>query len=154
MLAPDGQCKFGDARADGFVRSEGAGIVVLKRLSQALADQDHIYAVILGSAVSNDGRSGGLLMTPSVPGKELAFRNAYRKAGISPGEVQYVECHGTGTNVGDPIELKALGSVVSEGRAEGRSCLIGSVKTNIGHTRSRRRRSPTHQGGAGSQAAK
>lgn len=134
MLAPDGQCKFGDARADGFVRSEGAGIVVLKPLSRALADQDDIYAVIRGCAVSNDGRSGGLLMTPSVPGQEQAFRNAYRSAGVSPGQVQYVECHGTGTSVGDPIELEALANVVSENRPPDRPLLIGSVKTNIGHT--------------------
>ena len=134
MLAPDGQCKFGDARADGFVRSEGAGIVVLKRLSQALADHDDVYAVIRGSAVSNDGRSGGLLMTPSVPGQQQAFRNAYRRAGISPGQVQYVECHGTGTNVGDPVELQALANVVAEGRPPDRPLAIGSVKTNIGHT--------------------
>ena len=134
MLAPDGQCKFGDARADGFVRSEGAGIVVLKPLSQALLDRDDIYAVIRGSAVSNDGRSGGLLMTPSVPGQQQAFRNAYRRAGISPGQVHYVECHGTGTNVGDPVELQALASVVAEDRPKDRPAIIGSVKTNIGHT--------------------
>ena len=134
MLAPDGQCKFGDARADGFVRSEGAAIVVLKLLSAAIEDKDDIYAVIMGSAVSNDGRSGGLLMTPSTLGQQLAFRNAYRNAGISPGRVQYVECHGTGTSVGDPIELQALAAVVSEDRSPDNPVRIGSVKTNIGHT--------------------
>ena len=134
MLASDGRCKFGDSRADGFVRSEGAGVVVLKRLSAALADGDAVYAVIRGSAVNNDGDSGGLLMTPSRPGQEAVFEEAYRSAGVSPGEVQYVEAHGTGTSVGDPVEMQALGAVVGEGRPEEDPCVVGSVKTNIGHT--------------------
>jgi acyl transferase domain-containing protein len=134
MLAPDGRCKFGDSRADGFVRSEGAGMVVLKRLSSALADGDPIYAVIRGSAVNNDGDSGGLLMTPSRPGQEAVFEEAYRSAGISPGEIQYVEAHGTGTSVGDPVEMQALGAVVGDGRPDDHPCVVGSVKTNIGHT--------------------
>jgi len=134
MLAPDGRCKFGDSRADGFVRSEGAGMVVLKRLSSALADGDPIYAVIRGSAVNNDGDSGGLLMTPSRPGQEAVFEEAYRSAGVSPGEVQYVEVHGTGTSVGDPVEMQALGAVIGDGRSDDDPCLVGSVKTNIGHT--------------------
>jgi acyl transferase domain-containing protein/acyl carrier protein len=134
MLAPDGRCKFGDSRADGFVRSEGAGVVVLKRLSSALADGDSVYAVIRGSAVNNDGDSGGLLMTPSRPGQEAVFEEAYRSAGVSPGEVQYVEAHGTGTSVGDPVEMQALGAVIGEGRPDENPCVVGSVKTNIGHT--------------------
>jgi acyl transferase domain-containing protein/acyl carrier protein len=134
MLAPDGRCKFGDSRADGFVRSEGAGVVVLKRLSAALADGDPIRAVIRGSAVNNDGDSGGLLMTPSRPGQEAVFKEAYQSAGISPGEVHYVEAHGTGTSVGDPVEMQALGAVIGEGRPEENPCVVGSVKTNIGHT--------------------
>jgi acyl transferase domain-containing protein len=134
MLAPDGRCKFGDSRADGFVRIEGAGVVVLKRLSAALADGDPIRAVILGSAVNNDGDSGGLLMTPSRPGQEAVFKAAYQSAGISPGEVQYVEAHGTGTSVGDPVEMQALGAVIGEGRPGESPCVVGSVKTNIGHT--------------------
>ncbi|HEX7169450.1 MAG TPA: beta-ketoacyl synthase N-terminal-like domain-containing protein, partial [Rubrobacter sp.] len=134
MLASDGRCKFGDSRADGFVRSEGAGVVVLKPLSAALADGDTVYAVIRGSAVNNDGDSGGLLMTPSRPGQEAVFEEAYRSAGVSPGEVQYVEAHGTGTSVGDPVEMQALGAVVGEGRQEEDPCVVGSVKTNIGHT--------------------
>ncbi len=134
MLASDGRCKFGDSRADGFVRSEGAGVVVLKPLSAALADADTVYAVIRGSAVNNDGDSGGLLMTPSRPGQEAVFEEAYRSAGVSPGEVQYVEAHGTGTSVGDPVEMQALGAVVGEGRHEEDPCVVGSVKTNIGHT--------------------
>ena len=134
MLSPDGRCKFGDASADGFVRSEGVGVVVLKPLSAALADGDPVYAVIRASAVNNDGRSGGLLMTPSRQGQEAVLRTAYRQAGISPGRVRYIEAHGTGTKVGDPIELQALGAVLAEGRPAARPCLVGSVKTNIGHT--------------------
>ncbi|HWP42071.1 MAG TPA: type I polyketide synthase, partial [Blastocatellia bacterium] len=126
--------KFADAGADGFTRSDGVGVVVLKPLSQALADRDPIYAVIRGTAVNNDGRSSGLLATPSSEGQKAALRDAYRDAGISPGLVQYVEAHGTGTSVGDPIEVQSLGEVLAEGRPAGLPCLIGSIKTNIGHT--------------------
>lgn len=134
LMAPDGRCKFGDARADGYVRSEGAGLVVLKRLSSALSDRDPIYALILGSAVNNDGHSGGSLGTPGRQGQEELLRKAYRRAGISPSRVHYVEAHGTGTSAGDPVELQALGAIVGEGRAQDRPCFVGSVKTNIGHT--------------------
>jgi acyl transferase domain-containing protein/aryl carrier-like protein len=137
MLAPDGRCKAFDARADGFVRSEGAGIVALKTLSDASTDGDAIYAVILGSGVSNDGASGGRLMTPAAHGQQAALRAAYRDAAVTPHDVAYVEAHGTGTAVGDPIEAAALGAVVGSGRpAAARPCLVGSVKTNIGHTES------------------
>jgi acyl transferase domain-containing protein/acyl carrier protein len=134
MMAPDGHCKFGDARADGYVRSEGAAVIVLKRLSQALADGDPIYALIRGSAVNNDGKTSGFLATPGSEGQEDMLRKAYANAGISPGQVQYVEAHGTGTNAGDPVEIGALGVVLSEGRAPGSVCMLGSVKTNFGHT--------------------
>ncbi len=134
MLAPDGRCKAFDARGDGFVRSDGVGVVILKPLSRALADRDSIYAVIRGSAVNNDGKSGGLLMTPSRPGQEAVIRDACRRAGVSPGHLQYVETHGTGTSAGDPIEAMALGTVLAEGRSPDQPCAIGSVKTNIGHT--------------------
>lgn len=134
MLAADSRCKFADSRADGFVRSDGVGIVVLKPLSLAQADNDPIYAVIRGTAVNNDGRGNGLLATPSQQGQEAVLREAYLNAGISPGSVKYVEVHGTGTGVGDPIEVRSLGAVLSEGRAEGSPCFIGSVKSNIGHT--------------------
>ncbi len=132
LLSPDGRCKSFDARANGYVRSEGAGIAVLKPLSQAQADGDPIYAVILGSAVNQDGRSNGL-SAPNPEAQEAVLREAYRSAGVSPGQVQYVEAHGTGTKLGDPMELKALGAVLSEGRAPGKLCAVGSVKTNIGH---------------------
>src|SRR5208282_353836 len=132
VMAPDGRCKTFDAGANGYVRSEGAGLVVLKPLPRALADGDPIYAVIRGSAVNQDGRSNGL-MAPNPLAQESVLREAYRSAGVSPGDVDYVEAHGTGTLLGDPIEAKALGRVLAEGRAVGRLCAIGSVKTNIGH---------------------
>jgi acyl transferase domain-containing protein/acyl carrier protein len=132
VMAPDGRCKTFDARADGYVRSEGAGVVVLKPLSKALADADPIYAVVLGSAVNQDGRSNGL-MAPNPLAQEAVLREAYRRARVSPGDVQYVEAHGTGTLLGDPIEVTALGAVMGIDRPAERPCAIGSVKTNIGH---------------------
>jgi phthiocerol/phenolphthiocerol synthesis type-I polyketide synthase B len=134
MMAPDGRCKFGDASGDGYVRSEGAGLVVLKPLDSALAAKDRIYAVIRGSAINNDGRGSGSMGTPSRSGQEELLRAAYVDAGVSPGLVGYVEAHGTGTRVGDPVEFGALGSVLGEGRPQGSRALVGSVKTNIGHT--------------------
>jgi amino acid adenylation domain-containing protein len=132
FLAPDGHCKAFDAQANGYVRGEGVGIVVLKPLSRALADGDPIYAVIRGGALNQDGRTNGLT-APSRPAQEAVLRAAYRHAGMAPGLVDYVEAHGTGTPLGDPIELAALGAVVSEGRDARRKCAVGSVKTNIGH---------------------
>lgn len=134
MMAPDGRCKFGDARANGYVRSDGAGVVVLKPLSAAMADGDQVYAVIRGSAVNNDGRSSDYMATPGQEGQAEMLRQAYQDAGVSPGDVHYVEAHGTGTLVGDPIEINALGTVLATGRRPGDLCKIGSVKTNIGHT--------------------
>ena len=131
-MAPDGRCKAFDARANGYVRSEGAGVVVLKGLSKALADGDPIYAVIRGSAVNQDGRSNGL-MAPNSLAQEAVLREAYRQAAVSPGKVQYVEAHGTGTLLGDPIEAKALGAVLGVERPPGRRCALGSAKTNLGH---------------------
>lgn len=138
MMAPDGRCKFGDSRANGYVRSEGGGVVVLKPLSAALEDGDPVYAVIRGSAVNNDGRVGAhaYMATPSREGQEKMLRQAYQDAGISPGVVDYVEAHGTGTVAGDPVELAALGNVLLRTRQTGKPCYVGSVKTNIGHTES------------------
>lgn len=133
MMAPDGRCKFGDAAADGYVRSDGAASIVLKRLSDAVRDGDPIRAVILGSAVNNDGR-GTTLTTPSLSGQEQMLRLAYANAGVSPSDVQYVEAHGTGTRAGDPVEVGAIGAVVGAQRVGEQLCRIGSVKTNIGHT--------------------
>lgn len=132
VLAADGRCKTFDAAADGWVRGEGAGVVVLKPLSRALADGDSVYAVIRGSAVNQDGRTNGL-MAPSRRSQEDVLADAYRRAGLSPGAVQYVETQGLGTLLGDAIEAEALGAVVADGRAPEDACVIGSVKTNIGH---------------------
>ncbi|MDZ7335182.1 MAG: amino acid adenylation domain-containing protein [candidate division KSB1 bacterium] len=132
VMSPTGRCKTFDADADGYVRGEGAGVVVLKPLSKAIADGDRIYAVIRGSAVNSDGRSNGL-MAPNRQAQEVVIQEAYKNAGISPGLVQYVEAHGTGTKLGDPIEVRALGAVISQGRPKDRKCAIGSVKSNIGH---------------------
>jgi acyl transferase domain-containing protein/NADPH:quinone reductase-like Zn-dependent oxidoreductase/SAM-dependent methyltransferase/acyl carrier protein len=132
MLSPDGRCKAFDASANGFVRGEGAGVVVLKPLSKALADGDPVYALIVGSAVNQDGRTSGL-SAPSQSAQEAVLQEACRRAGIEPRQVHYVETHGTGTAIGDPIETNALGNVLSSGRPKGQHCVIGSVKTNIGH---------------------
>ncbi|HEX8198977.1 MAG TPA: beta-ketoacyl synthase N-terminal-like domain-containing protein, partial [Isosphaeraceae bacterium] len=132
FLAPDGRCKAFDASADGYVRGEGAGLVVLKPLGRALADGDPIYAVIRGGAINQDGRTNGLT-APSRSAQEAVLRTAYRRAGVIPGRVRYVEAHGTGTLLGDPIEAHALGAVLAEGRPADRPCALGSVKTNIGH---------------------
>ncbi|WP_079645203.1 type I polyketide synthase [Mycobacteroides abscessus] len=131
-LSADGRCKTFDAEADGISRSEGAGLVILKPLRQAVADGDSVYAVIRGSAINQDGRTNGLT-APSRQSQEAVLTEAYRRAGISPSRAQYVEAHGTGTFLGDPIEASALGAVVGLGRAPEEPCLVGSVKTNIGH---------------------
>ncbi|MEO6795232.1 MAG: beta-ketoacyl synthase N-terminal-like domain-containing protein, partial [Mycobacterium sp.] len=132
VMAPDGRCKTFDADADGYVRGEGAGAVVLKPLSRALEDNDPIYAVIRGSATNSDGRTNGLI-APSGRAQESVLTEAFRRAGLPAGAVQYVEAHGTGTSIGDAIEANALGAVLAEGRPPGSRCLVGSVKTNIGH---------------------
>nr|AEH26539.1 polyketide synthase [uncultured Acidobacteria bacterium C5] len=134
MLAPDGRCKSFDARANGYVRAEGCGIVVLKRLSAALKAGDPILAVIRGSAVNQDGRSGGLTV-PNGPAQQSVIRDALRNAGVQPSQVSFVETHGTGTSLGDPIEADALGAVFGE-RAHDNPLWIGSVKSNIGHLES------------------
>jgi acyl transferase domain-containing protein/NADPH:quinone reductase-like Zn-dependent oxidoreductase/SAM-dependent methyltransferase len=132
LLSPDSRSRAFDARADGYARGEGVGLVVLKSLSAALADQDDIYAVVRGSAVNQDGRTQGMSV-PSGPAQIAAIREAHRRAGTSPGQVVYIEAHGTGTPVGDPIEANAMGTALAEGRAPHRPCIVGSVKTNIGH---------------------
>ncbi len=132
MLSPDGRCRAFDAKASGFVRSEGAGMVVLKPLAQALSDGDRVYAIIRGTAMNQDGRTPGMTV-PSQEAQEALLRQACRDAGVRPAKIQYVEAHGTGTPVGDPIEARALGRVLSDNRPGNRPCLVGSVKTNIGH---------------------
>jgi len=132
MLAPDGRCKTFDAAADGFARGEGCGVVVLKRLADARAEGDRILAVILGSAVNQDGPSSGLT-APNGPAQEAVIRAALERAGVAPGEVGFIETHGTGTELGDPLEVRALGNVFGSARHARQPLWIGSVKTNVGH---------------------
>lgn len=133
MMAPDGRCKTFDSAADGFVRAEGCGMLVLKRLSDAQAAGDTILAVIRGSAVNEDGKSSGLTV-PNGLAQQAVIRSALAAAQIKPAQISYVEAHGTGTSLGDPIEVEAIGAVLSEGRTT--PLTIGSVKTNIGHAES------------------
>lgn len=130
--AADGRCKPFDAAADGYGRGEGGGILVLKRLSAALRDGDRVLAVIRGSAVHQDGRTGGIMAPNGDAQRELLIR-ACHSAGVAPGSVDYVETHGTGTSLGDPLEAGALAAVYGTDRTADRPCLIGSVKPNIGH---------------------
>ncbi len=132
MLSPDGRCKAFDEDGNGFVRGEGAGIIVLKRLSEALKARDPIYAVIRATALNQDGRTGGITV-PSREAQAALLEEVCHKAGIAPSEVDYVEAHGTGTPVGDPIEAHAIGTVMAKNRSIDNPCIIGSVKTNIGH---------------------
>jgi acyl transferase domain-containing protein/thioesterase domain-containing protein len=132
LLSPDGKCQAFSEHANGFVRSEGAGVALLKPLRRALADGDRIYAVILGSAVNSDGGTAAFL-TPSREGQAAVIRAACAEANISPAEVVYVEAHGTGTPTGDPIEVSALVDVLGDGRPLDSPLRIGSCKTNIGH---------------------
>ena len=131
-LSSTGSCHAFDAAADGFVRGEGCGVVVLKRLSDALREGDRVLAVVRGSAVNQDGRSNGLL-APNPAAQMAVLRAAYANAGVPPHEVDYVETHGTGTLLGDPIEARALGTVLGRGRPEQSPLLIGAVKSNLGH---------------------
>ena len=132
MLSPTGECRTFDATADGFVCGEGCGLVVLKRLSDAEADGDRVWAVIRGASVSQDGASQGLTM-PNAAAQAQAMEEALARAGIAPSEIDYLEAHGTGTVVGDPIEVSAAAEIYARGRDPERPVLIGSVKTNIGH---------------------
>ncbi|HUB57494.1 MAG TPA: type I polyketide synthase [Mycobacterium sp.] len=131
MLAPDGQCKTFDAAANGYVRSEGCGVVVLKRLSDALRDGDSVFALVRGSAVNQDGPSSGQTV-PSGPAQQAVLRAALASARVQPSEIDYVEAHGTGTALGDPIELEALNQVFPDTDRTA-PLVLGSVKTNMGH---------------------
>ena len=131
-LSADGRCKPFDAAADGIVRGEGCGVLVLRRLGAARRAGDRVLAVVRGSAVNSDGRSNGI-MAPNPRAQAALLRKVYAGADLSPGTVDYVEAHGTGTPLGDPIEAEALGSVLGAGRDSGRPLLIGSVKSNLGH---------------------
>ncbi|OBI13193.1 polyketide synthase [Mycobacterium sp. E2462] len=135
VLSPDGRIKSFSSDADGYTRSEGGGMLVLKRVDDARRDGDQILAVIAGSAVNHDGRSNGLI-APNQDAQADVLRRAYKDAGIDPRTVDYIEAHGTGTVLGDPIEAEALGRVVGRGRPADRPALLGAVKTNVGHLES------------------
>jgi len=132
MLSRDGECRAFDAAANGYVRSEGSGVVLLKPLRDALDAGDRIYAVIRATSINQDGHTPSMTM-PSAAAQQAMIEDALAKAGVAPGDVQYVETHGTGTPVGDPIEATAVGMALSKGRPDGELCAIGSVKTNVGH---------------------
>ncbi|MFI7601288.1 type I polyketide synthase [Actinoplanes sp. NPDC049681] len=134
-LSPDGRCKTFSAAADGYARGEGVGMVVLKRLSEAVSAGDRVLAVIRGSAVNHDGRSSGISV-PSLSAQQAVIRSALEQARLDPAEIDYVEAHGTGTALGDPIELRALQEALGRHRPAGDPLLVGSVKTNIGHLES------------------
>ncbi|WP_255953580.1 type I polyketide synthase, partial [Streptomyces odontomachi] len=134
-LSPDGRCHTFDARANGFVRGEGGAAVLLKRLPDALADGDQVLAVIRGTAVNNDGGGPGLTV-PDAQAQQELLRLAYADADVDPRDIQYVELHGTGTKVGDPVEAAALGAVLGAGRTPADALHVGSIKTNIGHLES------------------
>jgi acyl transferase domain-containing protein/acyl carrier protein len=132
MLSPDGRCKSFDSRANGFVRGEGVGVVVLKPLERALADRNSIHAVIRATSVNQDGRTEGMTV-PNQASQEANLHNALRVADVAAESVQYIEAHGTGTPVGDPIEAAALGAVYGKARRPGDRLVIGSIKSNMGH---------------------
>lgn len=133
MFSKDGKCKPFDDKADGTIFSNGMGVVVLKRLTEARKDNDHIYALIKGSAIRNDGKEKLSYTAPSATGQALAMKAAYEDAKISPSSIGYIEAHGTGTKLGDPIEIDSLSSVFGNSKTD-KPCIIGSVKGNIGHT--------------------
>ncbi|WP_160716715.1 SDR family NAD(P)-dependent oxidoreductase [Chitinophaga solisilvae] len=133
MLSADGKCKVCDDDANGFVPGEGAGFVVLKRLSDAIADHDHIYGIILGSGINQDGKTQGIT-APNMYSQQEVEREVYNRYAIHPESISYVEMHGTGTRLGDPIELNALSAVFRERTDRQQFCAVGSVKSNIGHT--------------------
>jgi myxalamid-type polyketide synthase MxaE and MxaD len=132
ILSAEGHCKPFDASADGFVRGEGAGVVILKPLSAALADGDRIHALIRGTAAMHSGKTDWI-MAPSSSAQEEVYRQAYRRAGVDPSNVDYVELHGTGTRKGDPLEARSVSNVMGAGSGRQGRCVVGSVKTNLGH---------------------
>ena len=136
-MSPTGRCHTFSSDADGYVRAEGCGLVLLKRLSDAKRDGDDILAVIRGTALNQDGHSNGFT-APNGPAQQAVIRQALGVADIDPKSVDYVECHGTGTPLGDPIEVQALAAVYGEKRAEDSPIVIGSIKSNMGHAESAR----------------
>ncbi len=135
MLSPHNRCRSFDAGADGYARAEGGGILALKPLSRAVAEGNPIYALICASATNSDGHTSGIFL-PNGSAQEALLRHAYEQAGIRPKDITYIEAHGTGTPAGDPIECKAIGNFVAEERSPDQPCLIGSIKSNVGHLES------------------
>ncbi|MDB5099631.1 MAG: polyketide synthase [Cyanobacteria bacterium RYN_339] len=133
VLSPSGQCRFGDASADGYIRGEAIGMIVLKRLDDALRDGNRIYAVVRASGMNHDGASNGLLIQPSEVTQVQLMHEVWQAAGITADDLDYIEAHGTGTRVGDPIELQAFGAALA-GRTQATPCYVGSVKSNVGHS--------------------
>ncbi|MDJ1469706.1 SDR family NAD(P)-dependent oxidoreductase [Xanthocytophaga flava] len=133
FLSPDGYCKTFDSRANGYVRSEGCGVILLKPLSKALEDGDQIYSLIRATGVNQDGYTEDGFTVPNPDAQTELLETVYNRAGVNPAEITYVEAHGTGTPVGDPLETRAFGNVVGKGRNTDNKCVIGSVKTNMGH---------------------
>lgn len=133
LISQEGKCRTFDSKADGIIRSDGAGVLILKRLADAARDGDRILALVTGTATNHGGRTNGI-MVPNAAAQTAVISEACRRAGIRAGDLQYIEAHGTGTKLGDPIEVDGIAGAIGDGRAAGRRCLIGSVKTNIGHT--------------------
>ncbi len=133
LLSPTGRCHFADDRADGFVRSDGAATLVLKRLDQALSDGDRVHGVILGSAQASKGRTAKTVIAPSIEGYHQVITRACTAAGITPARLGYVEAHGNAAPAGDAIELQAIGTTIGVHRPPGEPCLVGSIKSTIGH---------------------
>ena len=132
FLSPDSKCHSFDAAANGYARGEGTSVIVLKPLDKALRDHDVIRGVIRNTAVNQDGNTPGITV-PSVKAQENLIRECYKSAGLDLSSTQYVECHGTGTPAGDPLEAAAVSSILAKSRPQGDRLLIGSIKTNIGH---------------------
>ncbi len=147
IVSPDGHCRAFDARAQGTVFGSGVGIVVLKRLEDALADGDKIYAVVKGSATNNDGSDKASFTAPSVHGQSDVIAEAMAAAGVDPETISYVETHGTGTALGDPIEIRGLTKTFRRRSSNAARCAIGSVKTNFGHLGRGSRHRQLHQNG-------
>jgi 3-oxoacyl-[acyl-carrier-protein] synthase II len=133
LLSTSGRCRFADEDADGFVRADGAGVLVLKRLEQALSDNDIVHAMILGSAQASKGRTAKAIIAPSAEGYLQVISRACASAGITPGQIGYLEAHGNAAPAGDRIELQAIGTAIGSQRPTGEPCLVGSVKSNLGH---------------------
>ncbi len=134
LLSEYGQCRFGDEKSTGYVRSEGAAMIIVKRLSDAVTDGDRIHALVLSTACNSDGQSHKNLFAPSATTQEIMIRKAIKNSGVDPNDIFYIEAHGTGTKAGDPTEIKSIWNALSDSRTKEDKIYAGSVKTNFGHT--------------------